>query len=57
MREVLYAGVIIMEQKNYKLLLIEELAEAGNKKAMLEMARHYSDRKNEKMVVCTVVLK
>ena len=38
-----------MEQKNYKLLLIEELAEAGNKKAMLEMARHYIDRKNEEL--------
>ena len=42
-------SVIIRVQKNYKLLLIEELAEAGNKKAMLEMARYYFDQKNEKL--------
>jgi len=30
---------------NYKILLIEELATAGNKKAMLEMARYYIDQK------------
>ena len=34
-----------MEQKNYKINLIEELAESGNKKAMLEMARHHIDNK------------
>jgi hypothetical protein len=38
-----------MEQKNYRILLVEELAETGNKKAMLEMARYYIDRKNEEL--------
>ena len=38
-----------MERTNYKLRLIEELAEAGNKKAMLEMARHHIDQKNEEL--------
>ena len=36
-------------QKNYKLLLIEELAAAGHKKPMLEMARYYVDKKTEVM--------
>jgi len=34
-------------QVNYKLLLIEELAEMGHKKAMLEVARYYVDKKDE----------
>jgi len=36
-----------IEQKNYKILMVEELAAAGNKKAMFEMARYYLDTKAE----------
>ena len=36
-----------MKQKNYKILLTEELAATGNKKAMLEVSRYYLDKKTE----------